>query len=332
MSSNKPASIRLNPKRGTTILKYDLYCALGRQALGVALQTLGQGHLGILLPEFICRDVPETCHRMGFTVHWYSVDKKLRPVGLARKPACRAILAVHYFGFPQDLRPFQAYCRRTGARLIEDAAHAFLSRNSQGKSLGTAGDFGIFSFRKSLPLPNGAGLIAQPPLRKHLLSLEQSRQQDGNLQDILWKFKKTFAKNFPRLSCSVRRFLRPLARLRSRIQLTSNLQYPFRSLTGALRNLSEQQEILRRRRAWAKFYRLGAKAGVRPVFSHLPPNTCPYGYAFWGKFKDPIMEKAAEEDGFSVIRWPDFPKRIQGQKKSQQGSVGLVNFLLPIWK
>ena len=311
--------------KNKNILKYDLFCALGRQAVGAALKTLGQGHLGILLPEFICRDIPETCRKMGFSVHWYSVDRQLRPVGLASKPACRAILAVHYFGFPQDLKPFQTYCRRTGAQLIEDAAHSFLSKSPKGKALGSVGDFGISSFRKILPIANGAALSTKKPFQKNFIWPKQKR----SFASEFWKFKKTLGTKSPWLFSRLRRLWHPLAELQSRLTLTCELQPPFPGLAVTLRKLSPRHEILRRQRAWKKFNRLGPKVGVRPVFSRLPANVCPYGYAFWGKPVNRILEIAAEKEGFSVISWPDLPPEIMGFAPKFYKDVRLVNFLKP---
>jgi len=265
---------------------------------------------------------------MGFTVRWYAVDHQLRPLGLSKQPVCRAILAVHYFGFPQDLKPFQAYCRRTGALLIEDAAHAFLSKTPQGQPLGSAGDFGIFSFRKTLPIADGAALAVKKPRKKKMLLPKQKQSFRGEF----WRLKKTMGTKFPRLFSSLRRLWHPLVKLQSRLPLSFELQSPFAGLADTLRVLSPRHEILRRQAAWKKFNRLGFKAGVRPVFARLPRNVCPYGYAFRGKPINRVLEKAAEMEGFSVIRWPDLPTTVHGKKITGQGSVGLVNFLLPPWK
>mgnify|MGYP003896109965 FL=1 len=68
------------------------------------------------------------------------------------------MLAVNYFGFAQDLSPFREYCSTTGATLIEDNAHGFLSKDSAGNLLGTRADLGITSIRKTFRLVNGAAL------------------------------------------------------------------------------------------------------------------------------------------------------------------------------
>ena len=65
----------------------------------------------------------------------------------------------NYFGFPQDLSVFSEYCKHTGALLIEDNAQGLFSKDKNGNILGTRGDFGIFSFRKTMPIFSGAALV-----------------------------------------------------------------------------------------------------------------------------------------------------------------------------
>lgn len=326
MPSNNPAPTRLNPKRGTTILKYDLYCALGRQALAVALKTLEQGHLGILLPEFICRDVPETCRRMGFVIRWYAVDRQLRPVGLSRQPACRAILAVHYFGFPQDLRPFQAYCRRVGAYLIEDAAHAYLSKTPQGKPLGTVGDFGIFSFRKTLPTSDGAALKTCKTRRNATCRLAKSiggRPASRKLEN-LWK---NVMRKCPKVGLTFRFLLRPIWVRWEKIRITPEFQPPFSGFSKVMQAVNPREEIRRRRSAWKSFQALGLQSGIRPLFANLPAETCPYGYPFFSKNPSPAIHRAAKAKGFSMIRWPDLPHEVKRSAPKFYHEVYLINFL-----
>ncbi len=79
-------------------------------------------------------------------------------MSLLNSQQCKAVLAVNYFGFAQDLAPFREYCSRTGATLIEDNAHGFLSKDTSGVLLGTRADLGITSIRKTFRLVNGAAL------------------------------------------------------------------------------------------------------------------------------------------------------------------------------
>src|SRR5437867_1289218 len=52
-----------------------------------------------------------------------------------------------------------------GLALIEDCAHV-LSGEVEGKSLGTIGDAAVFSWRKFLPIYDGAELVINRPVRQ----------------------------------------------------------------------------------------------------------------------------------------------------------------------
>lgn len=61
-------------------------------------------------------------------------------------PRTRAIVVVHYAGFPAALEALRGLADRHGVPLIEDAAHA-LGAQYDGRGIGTIGDFGIFSLQ-----------------------------------------------------------------------------------------------------------------------------------------------------------------------------------------
>jgi dTDP-4-amino-4,6-dideoxygalactose transaminase len=71
-------------------------------------------------------------------------------------PRTRAIIALHYAGFPCDLARLRDIAGRHGLVLIEDAAHA-PGALYQGDSCGTAGLMGCFSFFSNKNLPIGEG-------------------------------------------------------------------------------------------------------------------------------------------------------------------------------
>jgi len=67
-------------------------------------------------------------------------------VELAITPRTKAIVVVHYAGFPADLENLRRIADKHKIALIEDAAHA-LGASYKGKAVGTIGDYGIFSFQ-----------------------------------------------------------------------------------------------------------------------------------------------------------------------------------------
>ena len=58
----------------------------------------------------------------------------------------KAIVVVHYAGFPADLHGLRKLADEHGISLIEDCAHALGARYAE-QAIGTIGDYGIFSFQ-----------------------------------------------------------------------------------------------------------------------------------------------------------------------------------------
>jgi len=72
----------------------------------------------------------------------------------------RAIMVVHYAGYPCDMDAIAALARRHGLKIIEDCAHApgAVYHSAQGPRLaGTLGDIGCFSFFANKNMTTGEG-------------------------------------------------------------------------------------------------------------------------------------------------------------------------------
>lgn len=135
-------------------------------AQGIRLAGIGSGDQ-VLCPRYHCGHELEPFRRAGAALSFYRIgaDLQLDLEDLQRQLETRprAVLITHYFGLPQRaLSTVRAACHRAGALLIEDCAHALFSQDENGP-LGSTGDLSIFSFRKSLPLPHGGGLLVNTP-------------------------------------------------------------------------------------------------------------------------------------------------------------------------
>lgn len=71
-------------------------------------------------------------------------------------PRTKAVIPVHYAGYPCDMDPILDIARRYGIRVIEDAAHSFPS-SYQGRMIGTLGDITCFSFYATKTITTGEG-------------------------------------------------------------------------------------------------------------------------------------------------------------------------------
>lgn len=70
----------------------------------------------------------------------------------------RAIIVMHYAGFPCDMDKIMAVADKYGLKVLEDACHGPLSEY-HGRKLGTIGDIGCFSFFSNKNISTGEGGI-----------------------------------------------------------------------------------------------------------------------------------------------------------------------------
>lgn len=92
------------------------------------------------------------------------LDFNIDPADAERRitPRTRAIVAVHFCGYPADLAALRALCDERGLILIEDCAQAIGAHaDDAGRRVGTVGELGAFSFfsKKQLCVGEG-GMVA----------------------------------------------------------------------------------------------------------------------------------------------------------------------------
>jgi dTDP-4-amino-4,6-dideoxygalactose transaminase len=127
----------------------------GRAALALALEALPEVAQGgeVLVPEFICVQVPEAVRRAGGRPALYRVERNLRVTPAAFRsafgPGTRAAIVAHYFGRVQpEMETLAEMCRERGVPMIEDCALAWGAQRG-GRWAGRFGDAAVFSLTKS---------------------------------------------------------------------------------------------------------------------------------------------------------------------------------------
>lgn len=196
---------------------------LSRSAWSLALIVLwrmrltGKQEITVWIPDFFCNGPLFYLRFSGVRLVFYPVTESMSP----NMEQCRSIgkdtppdifLFVHYFGRPANHSAARDFCKLHAAWLIEDAAHSLLPNGS----IGSGGDFVIYSPHKHLPIPDGALLIVRPtgPARfesAHFLLFGDSDSWPSQLADLdrklrvccggylrfhalIWCFKRTLQK------------------------------------------------------------------------------------------------------------------------------------------
>jgi hypothetical protein len=320
------------------------YFAFGRHAMVEAFRLCGVGRGdNVLLPSYICRNVLASIHAVGANPLYYPVRRDLQadfdPDSVL--PA-KAVLAVNYFGFPQQWDIFEKYRERTQALIIEDNAHGLFSRDEKGRFLGTRPDIGIFSIRKSVPLPNGAALVVNNPELNDNLSEQQSFEISND--DDFFKRKQLIRRHvIGKLGIPAKKIVFPLSRMLRLIMTGSPIPKsdercevvlpepskcsPF--MKKGIKTANPESEVKRRRELylWLDAW-IGRRDNCVPVFENLPSWVVPYGYPFICEEDDlKGLERLLTRKGFYCITWPDLPSAVKESSPSFYKKVRLVPFL-----
>lgn len=317
------------------------YFSLGRYALESGLRLLASAPgAPVLVPSFICRDLLAAIVTAGGLPVFYAVNEKLEPaVSQENWPDAAAVLAVNYFGFPQALEPFYRYCQRTGARLIEDNAHGLLSRDTNGRFLGTRGELGIFSLRKTLPIPDGAALVVNNAALQQ--GMEPQLPFDGTRRNHAFETKQLLSR-LPLIGNTAVQLAVAGTRLWRQVRTGSAIPKPgneiethipgaappHAGLPASMGHFDVELESRRRRSLYAEVDERLQKIGVRTVFPSLEPLTIPYGTPFFGDENlGARVNKAIRPLHLEAFRWPDLPAAVIDTAPMHYRNVWWVNFL-----
>jgi dTDP-4-amino-4,6-dideoxygalactose transaminase len=255
---------------------------LGRNCIYHAIDLLGlQAGDTVLLPAYLDHTVIEPFLVKNINIKFYRINKDLEvdfeDIASKIDKHTKALLVINYFGFPQPLQKLKEFCEDYNIYLIEDNSHGFLSKIDD-KYLGSFGDIGIFSIRKTLPLPDGGVLVINnASLPKFNIQLSQPNKlyTFWNIIDLLWRGFQSKC-DFEIYPVGV--VLDIVVHLLGKTYNYSNLSMSKLSLkiieTTDFKNIYEQ------RRANFKFIseKIKGLKGVKPIYKQLPEGVCPWGF------------------------------------------------------
>jgi dTDP-4-amino-4,6-dideoxygalactose transaminase len=140
----------------------------GTAALQLALRLANVGYGDeVVTTAMTCTATNEPILAMGAKVIWADIDPwtaNIDPGDVARKitPKTKAIVCVHWGGYPCELDELNAIAAEHGIKLIEDACHAFGS-TYHGQPIGSHSDFACFSFQaiKEMTTVDGGALVCK---------------------------------------------------------------------------------------------------------------------------------------------------------------------------
>lgn len=268
-----------------------------RHALYAAVEALGlKAGETILLPAYLFPSVAEPFRLRGLKLSFYRVDRAFRCdlEDLERRlkeTRARAVMLIHYFGFPQPVAEVKALTRPMGVALIEDAAHALFSE-VDGRPLGTHGDVGVFCLHKGLGLPDGGAMVLNEPS----LRAPEAPERVNRWGALFNSVKKGSSRLEARLGWSWRPLVLRHRKLRHRAYyLEGMLGIPDnRAMARVSRRLMRglpHTEVQVRRRNNFDWYRRSLKGleGFGQPMGDLPAGVCPFGYPLLVERRDELV-------------------------------------------
>jgi len=126
-------------------------------------RLVASGRRRVLVPDYHMGNELRAIRAAGAQVELYSIDREGRPdldaLSLQAARGADVLFTIHYAGWAQPVGELRAVCDRHGLQLVEDCALALLSE-TEGRPLGSFGDYAVFCLYKTLPVLDG-GLLVQ---------------------------------------------------------------------------------------------------------------------------------------------------------------------------
>ncbi|MBU0573287.1 MAG: DegT/DnrJ/EryC1/StrS family aminotransferase [Candidatus Margulisbacteria bacterium] len=295
------------------------FFSYGRLALYAALKAMAiKPGENVLLPAYICNSVLSPFNALDIKVKYYLIDEKLNANIASIKQQIddrtRAILVVNYFGFPQKLDEIKMICRERKLVCIEDNAHGFLSAES-GQLLGTRGDIGILSFRKTISVPNGAALLINDAtkLAEKIKPFIYKKTIDDEIRFFLRAVKIMFGK----LAVPSQKIYRedPPEEENNFHKYMKQISF----LTAKLYDKAELGRLARQKRErYSQLLKNIDRERAKPIFSDLPDGVVPMSLCVWvNGDREKYIRDTCVELGTRTYPWPSLPLDVQDKFADQ---------------
>ena len=142
--------------------KYGVAVANGTAAIDVAVEALSIGPGDeVILPTFTIISCIQQIIRSGATPVLIDSDPLNWNMNVSQIEAkitkkTKAIMVVHIYGLPVDMKPIMTLCKQYDIRLIEDSAE-MIGQTYKGQECGSFGDISTVSFYSNKHITTGEG-------------------------------------------------------------------------------------------------------------------------------------------------------------------------------
>jgi len=310
-----------------------LFTSSGRDSLSLIIRVLGLTRDDeVLLPSYLCPEILRPFRDADIAVNFYRINKDLSidldDIAKRITKKTKALLVIHYFGYPQPLKKLLQLSQNHSLFLIEDTVQAFLT-GCDGQPLGSVGDTCFSSFRKFLPVLDGSLVLFN--IKSSSVECNWSTQSLTHLFYLCLRCLGMILKNV-----YLKTFLVPkplfLWLFRQADELLSRYPKPAKisSLSQSLLHKFDFYEIVSRRRA--NFQHLLDNwhfKTARPLFLNLPPDVCPLGFPVIAEDRDYIKKELIHRGVYPPIHW-NLPAEVDQEEYKTPWQISRHILTIPI--
>ena len=295
----------------------------------------------VLVSAYNCGTEIDALIASGLKVQCVEPDSRgflsLEAIRHAITPKTRLIYIIHQFGWPQPLEQINAWRKQQGLLLAEDCALSLFSDLPDGSPIGMLGDASVFSFPKSLPVPDGGaiswttdwagpGRLSLPPFSRtsrQLLSLVKAWLR--RLQKAPQGMARGAAKIYGDAPAEV-------------VDIPEDYYFqPWRAgracagITARLLRGTEPLQIKQRRRE--NYHILSQQLlqdGAAPLFPELPDGVCPLCCPVIVEGRDRAVSALSERGIYSTPWWAGGHRSVEWGSYPQANSLKTSILPLPV--
>jgi dTDP-4-amino-4,6-dideoxygalactose transaminase len=297
-----------------------------RFAISLICQFL---HIGsgdeVIVPAYNCGAEVDPFVWAGAKVVFYKIDNRamidIEDIIRRVTPSTRIIHVTHFFGWPQEISEIAEWCKKRGIFLVEDCAQSLFSKGPDN-TIGLIGDAAIYSFVKSLPVPDGGALVFKKNIWNASMKFRPLRPRNTirNCLPLLKKWfmqknkfwqryefmRKLLTKSWLNDPKGQRRELRP-EMLKSNRFDEQKMDWSMSRLSkGVLGTTNPFKIVEKRRRNYQYLHNsLLNIPSFNPLFDVLPDDVCPLSFPFFVKDRN-RWDKALSDKGILVLGWPGY--------------------------
>lgn len=294
--------------------QYPAYYAYGRKALKSGIQALKiQNKSKILVPEYICEEVILILEELEINILYYPIEDDLKVnwqyLNNTELKNVSAILIIHYFGIAQDIEIAIDFTAKNNLYLLEDNSHGFGGKY-KNKLLGTFGDIGFSSPRKSLPVHNGAILYSK---NTEIVINPKTTEKIPVLKNII---KNAIGKTIEEVPVFKNLKNKKIKYFQESI---INHNFLIDNITYNLIREADHNAISKQRVAiYNLWLNWSVKNNLIPIFKNSVNNYCPLFFPL-------IFETSSDrnkwmkfllKENIAVVTWPNLPKCLPNKSSA----------------